>query len=163
MFPPFQFFSALFLDLLLFRCWISWLDPLAFSFLFSTSLPFLLDSLEDFLQFYLHNLCTNFFYYFCHIFNLQELGTFSFYSFLGRFWVILEGGYLSEKVDIRSFFCCLYSCKKSQNLFLIVLSNQACLFHPIAISRLVIESSLALCASCNWTITASRRIQIAIS
>lgn len=95
-----NFFSALFLDLLLFRCWISWLDPLAFSFLFSTSLPFLLDSLEDFLQFYLHNLCTNFFYYFCHIFNLQELGTFSFYSFLGRFWVILEGGYLSEKVDI---------------------------------------------------------------
>ena len=32
--------SSLFLDLLLFRCWISWLDP--FPFLFSTSLPFYL-------------------------------------------------------------------------------------------------------------------------
>ena len=46
----FPVFSSLFLDLLLFRYWISWLDLLIFFFLFSTSLPFLLDFLEDFLQ-----------------------------------------------------------------------------------------------------------------
>lgn len=155
----FAIFSSLFLGLLLFRGWISWLDPLIFFSIFYF-FAFLLDFLEYFLQFSLPAFPLNFS---CYIFNFPELfdlRTVYFYSILGMFsvvWVVISSIISLWILIIWSFFCCLYICKKSQNLFVVALHSLACLF-PVTIVGLFMEGSLAVCASGNWTFTVSRVI-----
>lgn len=81
-----------------------------------------------------------------------------FIAFWGCFWSF-ERQYLLFSLWeywIYEVFSAVYICKTSQILFLMALHIQACLFYPVTIPKLITEYFLLVCASCSWTIPASR-------